>query len=61
MYPKIPYALQIALSIELIVAMKFLNRSVKIINFAALKDRENVQSRSGCEIDDFNGSSFYPS
>jgi hypothetical protein len=37
------------------------NRSVKIINLAALKARHNKPFHRGCEINDFNGSSFYPS
>ena len=39
----------------------FLNRSVKISHLAALKDQVNLAFFKGCEMTDFNGSSFYAS
>ena len=39
----------------------FLNRSVKNLNLAALKDRDNQHSEKGCKIEAFNGSIFYAS
>jgi hypothetical protein len=39
----------------------FLIRSVKNLNLAALKDRDNQHSEKGCKIEVFNGSVFYAS
>ena len=49
-----------ALSIILIVTMKlFLNRSVKNLNFAAWCVMQDLSVLQGCEIEVFNGSSFF--
>ena len=54
--------LKVALNIALLVDMElFLNRSVKSLNLAALKDRDNQHSEKGCKIEAFNGSVFYAS
>jgi hypothetical protein len=43
--------LKVALSIALIVVMElFLNRSVKILNLAALKDRDNYQYTKAAKL-----------
>ena len=51
-----------ALSINLIVTMDlFLNKSAKNLNLAAWYVMQILSGLQGCEIEVFNGSSFYAS
>jgi hypothetical protein len=57
---KYSFALRVALSIELIFAMElFLNRSVKKLNLAALKDREILHLKEAARLSFLTDQVFY--